>query len=269
MIKVGVDIGNSKISCIVCDVRKDGHKKILSFVSNPTDSIKKSIITSVEKIKNEINETILSAAKESQTEILSVNLNIPAIDSLSLYSDSKINIHKEKISDLHIKKIINQSDFLESKENYTVILKSIISYELDQNLFVSDPRGMFGNYLKANFYKFSIRENFVKTISTIFDNLNIHIENFIPSPLSSSLATLNDDDKALGAICIDFGSASTSVSVFENNKLIFVDSINVGGNNITNDLARGISTTLEIASCTLNPFPEPKIKCFPFVFFLF
>ena len=42
MIKVGVDIGNSKISCIVYDVRKDGYKKILSLVSNPTNSIKKS-----------------------------------------------------------------------------------------------------------------------------------------------------------------------------------------------------------------------------------
>ena len=112
MIKVGVDIGNSKISCIVCDVRKDGLKKILSFVSNPTTNIKKSTITSIEKIKNEINEIIVQAAHESETEISSINLNVPAIDSLSVYSDSKINFVNEKISNLHIKKAINQSDFL-------------------------------------------------------------------------------------------------------------------------------------------------------------
>ncbi len=247
MIKVGLDIGNSKISCIVCDTKKNNYQKILSFVSNPTNSVKKSIITNIEKIKNEINETILYAAQESQTEILSINLNVPAVDSLSLYFDSMINLNNEKINDLHIKKAINQSDFFNLIDNYQVIHNSIINYELDQNSIVSDPRGMFGDKLKINFYKFVIKENFIKTISTIFNHLNIHIENFIPSPLSSALATLTDDDKSLGAICIDFGSSSTSVSVFENEKLIFMNSIKVGGMHITNDLARKFSTTIESA----------------------
>ena len=267
MIKVGVDIGNSKISCIVCEVRKDGHKKILSFVSSPTDSIKKSTITSVDSIKNEINEVITKAAHESQTEISSVNLNVPAIDSLSVYSNSKIDLLNEKISDLHIKKVINQSDFLDLIENYEIIHKSIINYELDQNSIVKDPRGMFCNYLKVNFYKYAVKKNFIKTISTIFDNLNIHIENLIPSPLSSALATMNTDDKLLGAICIDFGSESTSVSIFENEKLIFIDSIKVGGKHITNDLARKFSTTIENAerlktlygSVTSSPSDEYEI----------
>ena len=126
MIKVGVDIGNSKISCIVCEIKKEGHKKILSFVSNPTNSVKKSTITSIDNIKKEINGTILQAANESQTEILSINLNVPAIDSLSLYSESKINLFNEKISNLHITKAINQSDFLELVENYQTIHQSII-----------------------------------------------------------------------------------------------------------------------------------------------
>ena len=247
MIRVGLDIGNSKITCAVCDIRNNNSKKILSFVNYPTNSIKKSIITDLEKIKNEIKEIILEASKESQTEILSINLNVPAVDSISLYSKSEIKLINEKISELHIKKAINQSDFLEKIDNYNVIHNSILDYELDKNSIVNDPRGMFGNNLKVNFYKFAIKENFIKNISTVFDNLNIHIENFVPSPLSSSLATLSFDDKILGTICIDLGASSTSVSVFDNKKLIFIDSINIGGKNITNDLARGVSTTIESA----------------------
>ena len=247
MIKVGLDIGNSKITCAVCDIRNNNSKKILSFVNYPTNSIKKSMITDLEKIKNEINETILEAAKESQTEILSINLNVPAVDSISLYSKSEIKLINEKISELHIKKAINQSDFLEKIDNYNVIHESILDYELDKNSIVNDPRGMFGNNLKVNFYKFAIKENFIKNVSTVFDNLNIHIENFVPTPLSSALATLNSDDKILGAICIDLGASSSSIAIFENEKLIFMDAINIGGRNITNDIARGISTNLESA----------------------
>ena len=77
--------------------------------------------------------------------------------------------------------------------------------------------------------------------------LNINIESYIPTPLSSALASLKEDEKDLGSINIDLGSGSTSISIFENKKLIFLDSIPIGGQNITKDIARGLSTTIESA----------------------
>jgi len=247
MIKVGIDIGNSKISSIVCDFKNNGSKNVLSFISNPTSYVNKSLVTNLVSIKDEIYETIKEAAKESQTDIKSVNLNLPAVESLSLFSDSEIKISGEMISDLHLKTAINQSDILEPIENFDIIQNLIIGYDLDNKPLVNSPTGIFGNYLRVNFYKFAVKKNFTNTISNLFKNLNIHIENFVPTPLSSALATLNSDDKILGAICIDLGASSSSIAIFENEKLIFMDAINIGGKNITNDIARGISTNLESA----------------------
>ena len=247
MIKVGIDIGNSKISSIVCDIKTDGSKKILSFISNPTKHVNKSLVTDLVSIKDEIRMTISEAAKESQTDIKSVNLNLSAVESSSIFSESKINISGKMISDLHLKKAINQSDILETVENYDIIQKFISSYELDNKFFPNSPIGTFGDNLKINFYKFAVKKNYTNTLSSLFKNLNIHIENYVPTPLSSSLATLNFDDKLLGAICIDLGASSSSVALFENEKLIFMDAINIGGKSITNDIARGVSTNLESA----------------------
>ena len=247
MIKVGIDIGNSKISSIVCEIKTDGSKKILSFVSNPTTYVNKSMLTNLVSIKDEIQNTISEAAKESQTDIKSVNLNLPAIESSSIFSESEISVSGKMISDLHLKKVVNQSDILETIENYDVIQKFISSYELDNKFFSNSPIGTFGDNLKLNFYKFAVKKNYTNTLSSLFKSLNIHIENYVPTPLSSSLATLNSDDKLLGAICIDLGASSTSIALFENEKLIFMDAINVGGKNITNDIARGVSTNIESA----------------------
>ena len=247
MIKVGIDIGNSKISSIVCDIKTDGSKKILSFISNPTTHVNKSMVTNLVSLKDEIHKTINEAAKESQTDIKSVNLNLPAIESSSIFSESEINVSGKMISDLHLKKAVNQSDILETIENYEIIQKFISSYELDNKFFSNSPIGTFGDNLKLNFYKFAVKKNYINTLSSLFKNLDIHIENYVPTPLSSSLATLNSDDKLLGAICIDLGASSTSVALFENEKLIFMDAINVGGKNITNDIARGVSTNIESA----------------------
>ena len=104
MIKVGIDIGNSKISSIVCEIKTDRSKKILSFISNPTTHVNKSMVTNLVSLKDEIHKTINEAAKESQTDIKSVNLNLPAIESSSIFSESEINVSGKMISDLHLKK---------------------------------------------------------------------------------------------------------------------------------------------------------------------
>ena len=135
MIKVGIDIGNSKISLVVCDIKSGGSKKILSFISNPTTYVNKSMVTNLISVKDEIHKTISEAAKESQTDIKSVNLNLPAIESSSIFTESEINVSSKMISDLHLKKAVNQSDILETIENYEIIQKFISSYELDNKFF--------------------------------------------------------------------------------------------------------------------------------------
>ena len=247
MISVGLDLGNSKISCIVCDINSKGQVKPLSFVTHPTNSIKKSVIRDITQVKYEVKEIISQVSRESQTEIASIRVNVPVVNSLTSYFSSEISIFDEKISDLHLIQSVNKSKILDPIDKYKIIHRSIINYELDKQNNIIDPIGMYGDKLKVYFYKLAIRENYIKTINSIFEQLSIHIENFIPSPLSSALATLKKDEKELGSISLDLGAGSTSISVFENNKLIYLDAIPVGGQHITTDIARGLSTTIESA----------------------
>ena len=247
MIKVGLDLGNSKISCVVCDIKLNEPIKILSFVNLPTFCINKNIILNFQKIKNEIKEVINIASKESQTEIKSINLNVPVIASESFFYSSEVSLNNEIINDLHLKKSINQSDFFNEIINKKKLMNYIIDYEVDDKIINENPSGNYANNLKVNFYKLLIEKNFINTYENLFKDLKIHIANYIPTPLSSALATLDNDDQDLGGICVDLGNASSSVAVFEKNKLIFCDSISIGSKNITNDIARGISTTKESA----------------------
>ncbi|MDC0192707.1 cell division protein FtsA [Alphaproteobacteria bacterium] len=247
MIKVGLDIGNSKISCVVCDLKELNKPKILSFVSLPTSDVNKGSFTNYESIKKEVLEVVNTAAKESVIEIKSINLNVPLINSNSLFYNSEIEIENELISELHLKKVINQSEFFEESSNHQILMNYIINYDLDNKTFSGSPLGNYAKKLNLNFYKLLVDKNIVNTYLNLFKELDIHIENFIPTPLSSALSTLNKDDKDLGSICIDLGESSTSLAVFENSKLIFCDSVNVGSKNITNDIARGISITKESA----------------------
>ena len=108
MIKAGLDIGNSKISCIVAEYKNSSQINILSLISTPSSNIKKNIILNYDSLIDQIKNLIIDTEKNSQTKINSLNFNLPLLNSSSYHYSSEININNEKISELHLKKIVNQ-----------------------------------------------------------------------------------------------------------------------------------------------------------------
>tara|TARA_Y100001970_G_scaffold236614_1_gene296505 strand:- start:9231 stop:10451 length:1221 start_codon:yes stop_codon:yes gene_type:complete len=247
MIKVGLNIGNSKISCAVLEIKENKKFKLLSCESYPSKILKKNLITNFDELLNEIKSLINESEKKSQTKINSINLNLPTFDSISKYYDSQTEILNNAISELDIKKAINKSDYFSVNEDYYELYNNIYGYVLDNNILSSSPIGNYGQYLKILFYKILIPYKILNNYKNIIKKLNIKVDNFVPTPLSSGLAVLSEDEKTIGSICIDLGHSNTSISIFENNNFIYGDSVLVGSNNITNDIARGVSTTIDSA----------------------
>ncbi len=247
MIKAGLDIGNSKLSCVVADYKNSQDVNILSIASIPTNNLKKNIIVNYENLLHQIKSLIFETEKQSQTKLKSLNLNFSLLNSISKYYESQIETNNEKISELHLKKIINQSEYFNNYEDQFELYNNIVSYNLDNSQFFTAPIGNYSDYIKISFYKILIKKKYIDNFSNIIKNLKLDIENYIPSPLSSSLSSLTRDEKELGTICLNLGHSTSSISIFENNKFIYADTIGIGSHNVTLDIARGISTTISSA----------------------
>ncbi len=247
MIKAGLDIGNSKISCVVAEYKNFENINILSIASIPTSNIKKNIILNFENLLEQIKLLIFETEKLSQTKLNSINLNFSLLYSSSHYYDSEIQLRNEKISELHLKKIINQSEYFNTSIDQFELYNNIISYVVDNNQYNLAPLGNYSDNIKINFYKILIQKKYIESFLSIINKLKINVENYIPTPLSSSLSTLTKDEKELGTICINLGHSTSSISIFENKKFIYGDTIGIGSNNVTLDIARGVSTTISSA----------------------
>jgi len=247
MIKAGLDIGNSKISCVIADYKNTENINILSIASVPNNNIKKNIILNFENLHDQIKSLFKEAEKQSQTKLNSINLNLSLLNSYSHYYNSAIKLKNERISELHLKKIINQSEYFNNLSEKFEIFNNITSYDIDNNLYFNAPIGNYSDNIKINFYKIYIQKKYLDNISSVIKKLKLNIDNYIPTSLSSSLSSLTKDEKELGTICIDLGHSTSSISVFQNNKFVYGDAIGVGSNNVTLDIARGLSTTISSA----------------------
>ncbi len=247
MIKVGLDIGNSKLACVVSDFKDKDSINILSIKSLPSTNTNKNTILNYDELLDQLRSIIFESEKNSQTKIKSINLNIPLFDHQIKYYSSEINLYNEKISKLHLNKLVNQSEYFERENNFTDILNYIVSYEIDKKMVNSIPYETYAEKIKLIFFKLMIKNKIINNYTNILKKIDLNIENYIPSPISSSLSTITNDEKKLGSICLDLGHSNTSIAIFENNMCIYADSISIGSNNITHDIARGASTTISSA----------------------
>ena len=82
----------------------------------------------------------------------------------------------------------------------------------------------------------------VRNLGSCVARCHLEIDALVLSPYAAGLACLVGDELDLGVTCIDMGAGTTSVSVFRDGEMVFADSVPVGGQHVTNDLARGLTT---------------------------
>lgn len=119
-----------------------------------------------------------------------------------------------------------------------------IAWSVDGQRGIRDPRAMFGRALGLELLVVSVNENIFHTLAHCVERAHLSFEGIVAAPFASALAALEEDEMDLGAVCIDMGGGSTSVAVFNNGALCHVDSLAVGGGHVTQDIARGLQTSV-------------------------
>ena len=122
-----------------------------------------------------------------------------------------------------------------------------VGYSIDGNRGVRDPRGMFGEQLGVNMHVMIAAASSMRNLESCIHRCHLEIESIAIAPYAAGMSCLVADEKELGAICIDMGGGTTTISVFFDGEVLFVDSLPVGGAHVTNDIARGLSAPVAYA----------------------
>ncbi|MBI5306414.1 cell division protein FtsA [Candidatus Wolfebacteria bacterium] len=244
-----LDIGSFQIKALVAETKKNGQWSILRFFQIPSRGLKKGEIIDAEEIVSslkEIFEKIKSLDKSALKNIFVGvgGANVKARNSKGIVAVSRAD---NEISQDDIDRVIKASQAIKLSSNRMILHTVTREFIIDGVPDIRDPLGMNGTRLEVDSLVIDAFSPNIKSILNIVESLGGSVAGLIYNPLAASRAILTKNQKDLGVVLIDIGFGATTMSVYEDGKLLHAAGFPVGSANITNDLAIGLKCSIKAA----------------------
>ena len=248
-----VDVGSTKIACFIVRSQAQGKLEVVGIGHQVSKGMKNGNIVDMLAVEESIR-----AAVESAEQMAGENVRFITVCFAGGKLDSKlisfdVSIAGHEIGDADLQRALDPGWLhAQHSADCKVIHTLPVGFSIDGNKGVRDPRGMYGDKLGVNMHIITGAKAAVRNLELCVQRCHLDIEKFAIAPYAAGLACLVEDEKDLGAICVDMGGGTTSISVFLDNQLMFADTIPIGGDHVTKDIARGLSTPYAYAERMKN-----------------
>jgi len=252
-----LDIGSSKICCIVgrLQPRQDSrllpgrtHQvQVIGIGHQKSLGVKSGVIVDLDRAEQAIRLAVDAAERMAGLTVdsLIVNLSAGRLRSQVMSATIKLGGHEADQSD--IDQVLAAGARQALRADRQVVHSLPVGFSLDGEKGIRDPRGMIGDELGVDMHVVTGDAAPLRNLELCINRAHLSVERMVVTPYASGLAALVEDESEMGAACIDLGGGTTTISVFADGKFVHADSLPIGGNHVTGDLARGLSTRTDFA----------------------
>lgn len=246
---VGIDIGTSKVCTVVGEVNNFGQIEIISNTSYKCSGLKKGKIINEEDITLSIAKTIQDAEDETNLKINSAYVTIPG-KYVTIVQNTITKEVKDKYSGISVRDVqsaIMQVKDIDIPDGETLIDIVPDKITLDNGNVVSDPVGNLSSNFTISAQVILAEKDFVRQLNSVFKKAGLEIDGIVPITLAERNLVLDKHELSDNIMILDIGAGNTDIGVFEGSSFIYTNSIPVGGDNITNDIALVLNISEEEA----------------------
>ncbi len=245
-----LDIGSSKIRTVVGTLEEKSHTpNIIGVGLANSTGLRKGAVIDVEETINSISSSLEDAERMAGEPINHVFLGIGGnhIESINSKGVIAVSHAGNEITEEDVDRVLEAAQAVSIPGNRRILRIIPKSFIVDEQKGIKYPVGMTGIRLEVEAHIITGLVPAVKNIEKCVLQAGVDIDDIIPSCLASAEAVLSKRQKELGVVVIDVGCGSTSVSVFEEGTTLHTAVIPVGGENVTNDIAIGLRTSIDTA----------------------
>ncbi|MDP4796322.1 MAG: cell division protein FtsA, partial [Rhodospirillales bacterium] len=244
-----LDIGTTKICCLIAkpNVERGPYgapgPRVVGIGTHQSHGIRNGVIVDMDAAEHAIRAAVERAEQMAGDNIDRVVINISAGKPQSRLVACEVSIGGHGINEQDMRRLMDPAVLLKDMpDDREIIHKLPVGFSVDGNRGVRDPIGMFGQVLGVNVHVVTAASAPLRNLQAVVERCHLDVDAMVVSPFASALACLVEDEKKMGAACIDIGGGTTGIALFFDGELVHTDIIPVGGNHITNDIARGLST---------------------------
>ena len=238
---VGLDIGTTKIACLVGKKNEYGKLELLGMGKAESVGVRRGVVSHITPAVQAIRLAVEQAKLNADTEISVVNVGIAGQHIKSLQHRGVITLDNldEEISQKDVDALIEDMHKLVLPPGESIIHVLPQDFIVDNESGIKDPIGMSGIRLQGNFHIITGLVTAVQNIYKCVRKANLEVADLTLEPLASSDAVLSAEEKEAGVALVDIGGGTTDVAIFQDGIIRHTAVIPFGGNIITDDIKEG------------------------------
>jgi len=251
---VGLDIGTTKVCAVVASSDEGGRFNVLGVGRSLSDGLTRGVVTNIDKTVRSIQSAVAEAESRSGIRIQSVIVGIAGDHIQSFQSRGVIAVSgpESEITQADVNRLIEDTKRVALPSDRKIIHVIPQEFIIDGQDGVCDPVGMSGVRLEANVHIITGLVTAAQNIYKCIQRSNLQIQDMVLEPLASSYAVLDEEEKEVGIALLDVGGGTTDLAVFEDRTIRHTAVIPFAGNQVTNDIRKGLGVLTEQAE---------KLKC--------
>lgn len=248
---VGIDIGTNSVRVAVGVVKPKAAPAVVAYSEVKNTGMRKGVIVDIDRTAEAIDKALMQAEKmvanDFRVKTAFISVNGSHIGSLS--SRGSVSVPGKEVSEEDVYRAQDDARLVSLSENCKIIDLTPRNYTLGDQENIKDPVGMTGVRLEVDAFIITAFEPHIRSLEKTLDLLEMAPGNckIVFSGVAAAQATLTTQQKENGVACVDIGGTTTTLTVYDEGELLHTAVLPVGSNNITNDLAIGLKTELDIA----------------------
>ena len=247
---VGLDLGATKISCVIGQVNKFSEIEVIGYGLSDSSGIKKGRILDPQSVANAVRNAVDAAEEVSDLIVNSTYVNIKGMNTR--IEKVTIETEVEKPNDgMSINDIYNSYSRAQMAVNMTnneqIIDLLPIEYTVNGRKYKEEPIGAFCKSFSLEAQVVIANGEYIAGVQRVLKLAGLRLDGLILETLATSNIVLMPEEKDMGVLLVDIGGGHTDISVYKNNIIEFYTTLPVGGDHITNDIAMTLDITSDEA----------------------
>ena len=245
----GLDIGSTKICTIIANVSDEGKVSVIGVSSTPSKGIKKGVVVDIDEAVEAIAQSLEGAERMAGYAVSNAFVTVDGghISSLNSHGVVAVAHQDTEINDDDIARVTEAAQAISIPSSREIIHVVPRGFTVDAQEDVKDPRGMSGIRLEVETNIISGSATAMRNLVKCVQQVGVDVEELVYGGLAAAESALTDTEKELGTAVIDIGGGTTDILLFINGSPAYSAVLPIGGQNITNDLAIGLRSSLENA----------------------